>query len=323
MKKTKHRKGLSGAYIFLIIFLIIIFAIMIFFYVNSHPFINSDKMLNESLNQVTINQPQLQKNIFSFFIKETGEPIDGELIANGKSLGNTENGNISIPDLDSITNNFTLLAIYNNTFYNLNFKFSKNYNNYSEYKFAVTQEELRIIYLHTHDDFYLSDEPHWRHMPLSYKFNGTRCMGVRYDNLINAFNEIRIETNNSVSFIEIKDSEIPDITINCFQRQKEDTGYRDISGEGYYIETFGDELHPYPYDNIINQSTINLYSTLESCGVFPFIEIHELLHALGFNHNYEDSCSVMRGDGNCQYFNYKCNHKIDDNITKELIVIYG
>jgi len=322
------KKGLSAAYIFLIVIGIISFIIIILF-TNTNN--NSDSQsYTPPENIIKNDEPVQNQYIFSFYLNKTGEPVDGELIADGMSLGFTENGNISIPDLNPIPDNFSFNGVYNNIIFNLTYDFPKDYKDYSSYPFIVTEYDLfysslynRYIPLKENDSFPKTQKLHWSHMPLIYKFNGTRCQGDRYDKLIYAFNEFKTETNGSVYFIEGNYSQTPDIIINCIQY----SGTTTYEGD-YSYETLGEGSLSAYMGNIIIQGTVNLYSTTASNGYFPFMEIHEILHTFNYSHVNEVS-SIMYPYANT-HSRYAYDNRdifgsphIDNDIVKELDEIYG
>jgi len=172
------------------------------------------------------------------------------------------------------------------------------------------------------DMFNDTNKLHWPHMPLIYEFNGTRCQGVRYDKLMYAFNEIKTETNDSVYFIESSGSETPDLIINCLQV----TGGTTYE-EDYSTEKLGEGGVNWYAGNIIINASVDLYSTQATCGYFPFIEIHEILHAFNYSHVDKMSSIMYPNTDHCTWAYDNVDlygpPSIDKNIIQELDEIYG
>jgi hypothetical protein len=161
------------------------------------------------------------------------------------------------------------------------------------------------------DQFSNITELHWTHMPLSYKI--INCTDYQKNRIVKAFNQIQKETENVVSFENVQINE--DITVYC-NKEERPTGYYDYytSGESYY-QVYEN------YSNRIAHAEINFYGITETtyssgCTIYPDIEIHEILHAFGFEHTNQSN-HIMN-----PYHTY-CPSKLNQDIIDRLITIYG
>ena len=151
----------------------------------------------------------------------------------------------------------------------------------------------------TKDSFSHSNDPHWRHMPLTYKFSRT-CVGLEPDRVRWAFEIVSNRTNNALRFVEINYGE-PDIQINCHKKMNKPFGSSAITLA---------ESTPYFDENIITNAEIEIYSVSEnsypqSCSTFPNLEISQILRTFGFVSSelptsvmfpYQDGCWQTRID---------------------------
>ena len=137
------------------------------------------------------------------------------------------------------------------------------------------------------DSFLNASGLHWTHMPVTYSFEDNYSCGEIEPNFIRrAFDNIQKETNNVVSFKEVLED--GDITINC----KKDFNLNATQGT-YQV---GDATITELEGNKILKGKLNFYivpGTVHagSCS-YAEIEVHEILHTFGFNHNYE-SYNIM------------------------------
>jgi hypothetical protein len=152
-----------------------------------------------------------------------------------------------------------------------------------------------------------SDNLHFNHVPITYNFevvptkNGYySCPDAQKERTKKAFEMIKNETDNSLSFKEVENNE--DIQIFCYGMKISDSSsqwYSMTEGEGGY-ELLGNE---------ITSGTLNFYDAMSpqnqrrNC---IDLELHEIFHILGFNH-VDDKNSLMYTEqwGPCKY-------KIDD-----------
>ena len=154
----------------------------------------------------------------------------------------------------------------NNQNNNENFVGPSNISNLSNYS---EQSTLTPI-----DEFNNSNFPHWNHMPLTYEID-SNC-NPRLINLTKlAFEKIKNETGGLVYYVPA--NETPDISVYC-----KPGNYTSIQ---YTIEDTNC-LMQRNNSNIISYAEINIYGQGMVCGTgYPAIEVHELLHALGFIHS--------------------------------------
>jgi hypothetical protein len=173
-----------------------------------------------------------------------------------------------------------------------------------------TKQEIKQIEVVPEDNFPDTDEIHWGTLPIKYNFyNETKCGQYQADRVRQAFEKIANETNGIVYFQENSSSE--EMTVYC-EKGFPPQGYGYVlSGESRY----------WLKDKIIVKSEINFYNSGKytysgGCVNYPDVEIHEILHSLGFEHK-EDKQSIM-------YREYRgCKYSIDDDIIEKLKEIYS
>jgi len=179
---------------------------------------------------------------------------------------------------------------------------------YSDQKQNI--EEIKKIPSSNLSQYSDTTKIHFDHMPIIYYFSDSvlldkkdrkKCPEHQARRLKNAFAEIEKLTNGMVYFQEYENQ--GDIAINCYGTAIADSVHT-LSGEG------GRTLK----GNIIIKGELNFY-VHRNCGNYPDLELHEILHVLGFDH-VDDKNSIMYPK------QVKCDGKIDDSITKELIKIY-
>lgn len=190
----------------------------------------------------------------------------------------------------------------------LAFAFSEIFVQDEDPKIAYTPIPEEIVDVETKDDFLEIKEPHWRHMPLTYKINN--CP-ERQKNLTRlAFEKIEFETGYIVDFEET--SEEPDIEINC--KLQGVGGESAIADALPYTDTY--------FPNLIYYADINFYGQGGICLTgYPALEVHEILHTFGFVHNGLTS-SIMHPYS--AESSRKCETtKMDDQYTNCLKYIYS
>ncbi len=125
------------------------------------------------------------------------------------------------------------------------------------------------------DSFSSSLESHWDHMPLTYNIEDN-CIERMEKLMLLAMEKINNETLEYVQFEEVNNN--PDISFYCKEYMY------DRSGE-YSLADATNTNDPYN-SNIITHLDINVYGQGSICGSgYPALEVHELLHGFGFNHN--------------------------------------
>lgn len=190
-------------------------------------------------------------------------------------------------------------------------------------QYVIADNEKRL------DDF--GNPPHyyaWDHMPLTYSFD-EGCVGPILDRIRWAFEEIENSTSNIVSFRKVEFG--ADILFMCYEDQL-DLGDGEIT-LGY--------AEPYYYGYIIDSATISFGSVSESkrpqsCIYYPYLELHEILHVFGYEHNDDNTHSIMYPlEEGCKQFpeeltkvtvngnSFVPGYKIDDDIVRDLIQKYG
>ena len=271
----------------------------------------------------------------SFKIDQNDNPIDGEILVDGNSLGNTYNGKFTIPSTESAPKQFSFKGEYNQIEFEFVYDFPEDYKKYSILEFVISKKDLdeyaelsnqklpQTPLVSIKDEFPYNSKPHWYHMPVTYQFDSALCRDDRTQKLLKAFEEIRNKTNGKVSFVE---SSNPDITINCKQNPYTYTGMIQTNSGAYFMDVLGTGRINYYLNNMIINATINLYPSSNSCGYFPLVEIHEILHVFGYGHS-NNTCSIMySGENSCRFILENpdiCGKpRIDDRIATELIATY-
>ncbi|MBR9704531.1 hypothetical protein GOV12_03910 [Candidatus Pacearchaeota archaeon] len=300
-------KNLTIVFVILILFMSVL-VLFITFGKNEYG-INSEDVDIETKNYSELLKEVAKENnntIFSFYLNESEELIDGKVYFDEDLYGRTTKGNISLYKLKELPEYVRFTGIYNEKRFSTYYEFPKDYLDYNKIIFSVKEEDL------VKDDYYYIEEEHWSHMPLTYSID-EKCSNkkkVKY-----AFSEIQRATDNQVSFI--KGNENPDIEIICKNKP--------ISED--YIKTLAESgADEYKVDNTIYHATIYFYSSTHSSGYYPMIEIHEILHTFGFDHN-DNINSIMYSDTeNNEYIydNFKNSDipKIDKYIIEKLKFIY-
>ena len=300
--------------IVLVILSLFIFLVLIF----------SNFFTNPSTNPLA-NLPLQIK--FFFIINDTNESIDGEVFFDNISIGNTSSGIINIPSMNATPKELEFKGIYLGKPFEIYYAFPEDYLDYAENSFIMSISEIEYAQLIQRDMFPNAnfDKLRWNHMPLVYNYvSKDKCGIARVDKLNYAFNEINTETNNSVYFIEGKN---PDILITCLASES-DRGY----DSGYSTQILGEGGPSYTWGHIILNATLNFYPTMDGCGYFPFVEIHEILHTLGYEQNlygqwhypYQANlCTLMGNYTACDNYKNICgNPHIDSEIILDLMQIY-
>ena len=188
------------------------------------------------------------------------------------------------------------------------------------------QEELQDNYLN-------NTRPHWTHMPLTYKIKTDYCTNFTARRIRWAFEALQNETQEAVSFIEVKDDYIiEEREINKSEGIAE-SHYNQVLREGvdiliecslqapeqgeYWTQA---EASPITIgENRLTAGYLHFYNVGENrysggCLHYPLTELHEILHLFGFEHTEEGIMSPI---------SYGCvQFKIDDYIIEDLHEIY-
>lgn len=171
-------------------------------------------------------------------------------------------------------------------------------------------EEIKKSPSDNQDQYLHTNKLHFDHMPITYYFSDPlltnkkdrkKCPNHQIQRLKKAFSEIETRTEALISFKEVEKE--GDIAVNCYGVATSDQ-FHTLSGEGGYKSQ----------ENIIISGELNFY-VHRNCGNYPDLELHEILHVFGFNH-VDDKNSIMYPE------QIKCDGKVDDLITEELIKIY-
>lgn len=301
--KRRLKKGL-------IIFLGIILIFLLFYFLNN----NGSQQNSENFVK------------FSFISNETNI-IDGEIFFDNILIGNTTEGIIKIYPLNETPKEIEFMGYYNDKKFRLYYNFPEDYLNYSEVPFTYTLQSIKNFINIEEDNFPETDKLHYPHMPIIYKYFNS-CGYTEKNKIEYAFREITNSTNNSVTFLE---GDNYDMLLNCAISLEGKTSY---AGD-YYYNTLGEGSPTELIGNIILKANITFYPFIDACGYYPFVELHEILHALGYEWNlYEQwhyprdyMCSIMTNETNCQliYENPTICGKpqIDKEIVDNLIKIYS
>ncbi len=155
------------------------------------------------------------------------------------------------------------------------------------------------------------EDLHWDHMPITYKFSNERACGIQEAKRIRrGFEKIEAETSGTVDFEEGNNS---DITINCHKG----FNIEYINSDGTVLQA---DTTYFNDGNEIKRATIDYYDTKDgkissNCGAYPDTEVHETLHAFGFDH-VDNRYHIMNSVGTY------CPTKINEDVIEKLKEIY-
>ncbi len=151
----------------------------------------------------------------------------------------------------------------------------------------------------------------FNHNDLSYFIEGG-CNQEKTERMIEAFNDL----SNRVPLIQFHQaSSNPDITVSCSvgEVNVDSDKHYFVAGEGGAKEVIQTKKY-----NIVTEGVILLYdgqTKLTKCN-WSNVELHELLHVFGFDHNNNKN-SLMY-----PYLTF-CDQKVDDSIIDELNRLYS
>lgn len=146
---------------------------------------------------------------------------------------------------------------------------------------------------------------YWNELPIHYYFSEDYpCKDIRYTQVLKAFDIIEERTDKIVTFYEEKDTH--GIEISCYEiyESEEASAYGGIEnyyGEKEILSGFIELYKPDPYN-------------FETCPIYPSLTLHEILHAMGFDH-IDSRKSIMNPIDGCE--------KLDDEIVDCLKHIYS
>ena len=141
----------------------------------------------------------------------------------------------------------------------------------------------------------------FNHLPITY-FMALECNQERLSNMKLAIS--MLEEKTLISFQQINSEQDADVKVGCDERS-----YKE---EGMFIAGHGGPsviINATPW-SVIKKGVITLFT--ESCNAN--IELHELLHALGFDHSPNPQ--------NIMYNISSCDQKLRDDIIQELNRLY-
>tara|TARA_Y100000310_G_C20588986_1_gene766952 strand:+ start:112 stop:1089 length:978 start_codon:yes stop_codon:yes gene_type:complete len=151
----------------------------------------------------------------------------------------------------------------------------------------------------------------FNHIKITYRINED-CDNKKRINMGKAFNEL----STKVPILTFFESNLdPDIEISCTETNKINIDKKHfVAGEGGAKEIIQTERY-----NIITEGIILLYENKKArsktCD-YPSVELHELLHVLGFDHS-EDRKSIMYP------FIESCDQILDLQIIEQLRNLYA
>ncbi len=236
--------------------------------------------------------PSSSSNEFSFAITETGEMLPGTIYFGDIEYAKVENGVYSFDDFDDLpANSFEFRTKRGDKDFAFKFSVPED-TSAKEYNFTIplanfTQQYEYFNNTGVEDDFTRIKELHFPKLPITYSLDILTERGSDWyekDRVEWALGILENETNHVLEFEEVSKYANPMITI---KGSISDYASPDRFKEGE--SKVEEKLAP----NIIKNSVVN-YHPLEydgdylwnygKCGSYPLIEIHGILHALGFEH---------------------------------------
>lgn len=180
---------------------------------------------------------------------------------------------------------------------------------------------LLILFMLIKNGFF-SSKFYFNHLPITYSIepgvgsNARVCSDAQIERIDEAFRIIQNETRGNVIFLKVVPGK-EDISLYCAGIENGNLTYS--FGSEFKIATFAvteGESQFSHRGNIIKHGTITFYEH-RNCGTFPDVEIHEILHILGFVH-VDDQKSIMYP------LSLVCDRdSIDKQILDEIIEIYN
>jgi len=169
-----------------------------------------------------------------------------------------------------------------------------------------TPQKVIPVILPEVDEKINADFPYWASKTITYSFSSNfLCNADRINNIREAFSILHDNTNGLLSFVEGKDG---DIVIRCFDDYAS-TGEAGSSGASI------------SEDYELSDGTVNFYlvpsGAIASCETYPTLELHEILHVLGFRHDFSSEYNIMYLASS-----YSCR-KLDTRIVECLKNVYS
>ena len=188
-------------------------------------------------------------------------------------------------------------------------KFPQESNNYEKEQKNILLPNESVYENNSNDNTINFFKLHWEHMPITYSFtkenvrnSNVKCQDYQIERIRKAFQIIENDTGRAVSFKEVESK--GDILVYC-NAAKADSQLLMRQGDGYY-EYHGD---------VIDYGELNFYIH-KNCGIWPDVEIHEILHVFGFNHTDSKKSIMYPTASVCDL------GKIDQDIINDLINRY-
>lgn len=155
---------------------------------------------------------------------------------------------------------------------------------------------LLILFMLIKNGFFSSNF-YFNHIPITYSIepgagsNARVCSDAQIERIDEAFRTIQNEASEAIIFLKVLPGK-EDISLYCAGIENGNLTYS--AGSEFKIATFAvteGESQFSHRGNIIQHGTITFYEH-RNCGTFPDVEIHEILHILGFVHA-NDQKSIM------------------------------
>ena len=141
-------------------------------------------------------------------------------------------------------------------------------------------QEKQQPLLQDEDKFSNSTELHFGHMPILYNITKSECGDFQTKRIRWVFDVLTNETQGVITFIETQDN--ADISVICYPYTPErGVGNEYTAGRGGYFSN-GNEIKSATLEFFNVNPLSNTYPG--GCLIYPDVEVHELLHALGFPH---------------------------------------
>lgn len=170
-----------------------------------------------------------------------------------------------------------------------------------------------IIFILFFSSISQDEQLRWNHSNFSYAFSKSYdCPDIQKSRIRMAFVEIEEKVDKVVKFTEIDSEEDSDFLIKC---PRNSLGMSLLLTADSTLEIEGEEIKKVQ----INLTSGDTKGITAFCEDYPNVEIHEILHGLGFVHS-KDKNSVMYShqlESNCE------NLYIDDEIIEKIIETYG